>query len=109
MNKFIMSKIIFFLASAIAAITFASEASALPVFARQTGMECAACHFQHFPLLNTFGRSFKANGFTMMGAQGKVEGEHLSIPNTLNFAVLTSFGYIKTNQTADTSGTLKNY
>jgi hypothetical protein len=109
MNKFIMSKIIFFLASVIAAVTFASEASALPVFARQTGMECAACHFQHFPLLTAFGRSFKANGFTMMGAQGKVEGEHLSIPNTLNMAVLTSFGYVKTNQAADTTGVTKNY
>jgi hypothetical protein len=108
MNKITMNKIIFFLASVVAAVTFASEASALPVFARQTGMECAACHFQHFPLLNTFGRSFKANGFTMMGAQGKVEGEHLSIPNTLNMAVLTSFGYEKTNQNPDTSGALKN-
>jgi hypothetical protein len=108
MNKITMNKIIFFLASVVAAVTFASEASALPVFARQTGMECAACHFQHFPLLNTFGRSFKANGFTMMGAQGKVEGEHLSIPNTLNMAVLTSFGYEKTNQSPDTTGVTKN-
>jgi hypothetical protein len=109
MNKIIMSKIIFFLASVIAAVTFATEASALPVFARQTGMECAACHFQHFPLLTAFGRSFKANGFTMMGAQGKVEGEHLSIPNTLNMAVLTSFGYVKTNQVADSTAVSKNY
>jgi hypothetical protein len=109
MNKITMNKIIFFLASVVAAVTFASEASALPVFARQTGMECAACHFQHFPLLNTFGRSFKANGFTMMGAQGKVEGEHLSIPNTLNMAFLTSFGYVRNNQTPDGSGATKNY
>src|SRR5450759_200965 len=107
MNKITMNKIIFFLASVVAAVTFASEASALPVFARQTGMECAACHFQHFPLLNTLGRSFKANGFTMMGAQGKVEGEHLSIPNTLNMAFLTSFGYVKNNQTADGTGVSK--
>jgi hypothetical protein len=92
-----MNKIIFFLASLIAAVTFASEASALPLFARQTGMECAACHFQHFPMLTAFGRSFKSNAYTMMGAQGKVEGDRLSIPNTLNMAVLTTFGYEKTN------------
>jgi hypothetical protein len=92
-----MHKIIFFLASLIATITFTSEASALPLFARQTGMECAACHFQHFPMLTAFGRSFKAGAFTLMGAQGKVEGDGLSIPNTLNFAVLTTAGYSRNN------------
>src|ERR1035437_3003432 len=90
MNKIIMNKIIFFLASVIAAVTFASEASALPVFARQTGMECAACHFQHFPLLSAFGRAFKTGGFTMIGAQAQVEGGGLSLPATVNAAVLTS-------------------
>jgi hypothetical protein len=45
----------------------------------------------------------------MMGAQGKVEeAGSLSIPAELNMAVLTSFGYGKTNQTADTTGTSKN-
>ncbi len=92
-----MKKLILFLASIVVAITFASEASALPVFARQTGMECAVCHFQHFPMLTAFGRAFKSSAFTMMGAQAKVEGDRLSIPATLNMAVLTTFGYEKTN------------
>ncbi len=92
-----MNRIIFFLASAIAALTFASEASALPLFARQTGMECSACHFQHFPMLNSFGRAFKSGAYTMMGAEGKVEGERLSIPNVLNMNVLTTAGYAKSN------------
>jgi len=92
-----MKKFILFLAGILAAVTFASEALALPLFARQTGMECAACHFQHFPMLNAFGRAFKASGFTMMGVQGKVEGDNLSIPNTLNMAVLTTMGYSKNN------------
>lgn len=96
-----MKKIIFFLASVVAAVAFAPEVSALPLFARQTGMVCSACHFQHFPMLNGFGRAFKSAGFTMMGgAQGKVEGESLAIPNTLNMAVLTTLGYEKTNQAA---------
>jgi hypothetical protein len=77
---------------------FASAASALPVFARQTGMACSACHFQHFPMLNGFGRAFKSAGYTMIGSQGKVEGDILSIPNALNMAVLTTAGYEKTNQ-----------
>lgn len=82
--------------------SISSEVSALPLFARQTGMVCSACHFQHFPMLNGFGRAFKSAGYTMMGAQGRVEGEGLSIPSTLNMAVMTSAGYEKTNQAAGT-------
>ncbi len=104
-----MKKIVLSIAGVMAIAAFAPEASALPVFARQTGMACSACHFQHFPLLNGFGRSFKAGGFTMMGAQAKVEGDNLSIPAELNMAVLTSMGYIKSNQTADATGMAKNY
>ena len=85
-------------------IAFAPQASALPAFARQTGMECAACHQQHFPVLNAFGRSFKAAGYTMMGAQGLVEGEHLSIPNTLNAAILMKVRYQKDNGPASAPG-----
>jgi len=99
-----MKKIIFFLASLIAALTFASAASALPLFARQTGMECAACHFQHFPMLTAFGRAFKSGAFTMMGAQGTVEGDGLSIPNTLNMAILSTAGYTKNNSAAGVPG-----
>jgi hypothetical protein len=93
-----MKKVALSLAGVMAAATFAPQASALPLFARQTGMACNACHFQHFPMLNGFGRSFKASGFTLMGAQGKVEGDNLSIPDTLNAAILTTAGYVKTNQ-----------
>jgi hypothetical protein len=92
-----MKKIIISLASLLAAIAFAPESSAMPLFARQTGMACNACHYQHFPLLSAFGRAFKASGFTLMGAQGLIEGEGLSIPNTLNMTVLTTAGYAKSN------------
>ena len=41
------------------------NAQALPSFARQTGMACTACHTQSFgPSLNSYGRSFKLNGYT---------------------------------------------
>jgi hypothetical protein len=98
------AKAFFLLASVIATFIFSSAASALPLFARQTGMVCSACHFQHFPMLNGFGRAFKSAGYTMMGvAQGKVEGEGLTIPNTLNMAVLATAGYEKTNQASSLS------
>ncbi len=97
-----MKKIVLSLAGVLAAAAFAPEASAVPVFARQTGMACSACHFQHFPLLNGFGRAFKSAGYTMMGAQGKVEGEHLDIPDRLNLGVLSSAYYQQ--ESGDTSG-----
>jgi len=96
-------------ASIIAAVTFASQASALPLFARQTGMECSACHFQHFPMLTSFGRAFKSGAYTMMGAQTKVEGDRLSIPSTLNMAALTTFGYEKTNAAPAGTGAPTTY
>ncbi len=88
-----MKKIALSLAGVLAALAFAPQASAVPVFARQTGMACTACHFQHFPLLNSFGRAFKSAGFTMMGAQGKVEGENLDIPDRVNMGVFTTTYY----------------
>lgn len=94
MNKIILSAI-----GLLSAIAFTPQASALPAFARQTGMECSACHQQHFPVLNSFGRAFKAGGYTMMGAQTLVEGEHLSIPSNLNAAVLLKARYQRQNNT----------
>ena len=73
------------------------EANAVPAFARQTGQACSTCHFQHFPALNAFGRAFKAGGYTQIGGQGKIEGEDLSIPDTLNASLVTKVRYQKTN------------
>ncbi|OGS96172.1 MAG: hypothetical protein A3H31_06840 [Gallionellales bacterium RIFCSPLOWO2_02_FULL_57_47] len=95
-----MKKIVLSLAGVLAATAFAPEAAAIPAYARQVGMACSACHQQHFPVLNTFGRAFKAGGYTMMGAQGKVEGDHLSIPDTLNASMIVKLRYMKDNTTA---------
>lgn len=100
-----MKKIVLSLAGVLAATAFAPEASAIPAFARQTGMACNACHQQHYPILNGFGQAFKAGGYTMMGAQGKVEAEHLSIPDTLNAAILLKARYQKSNGN-DAAGTV---
>lgn len=90
-----MKKVALSLATVLAAAAFAPEASAVPSFARQTGMACNACHFQKFPILNGFGRAFKASGYTLMGTQGKVEGDHMSIPETLNASILLKYRYVK--------------
>src|SRR3984893_2690992 len=43
---------------------FAVPAAAVPSFARQTGMACAACHTV-YPELTPFGREFKLNGYVI--------------------------------------------
>jgi len=96
-----MKKVALSLASVLAAAAFAPEAAAVPSFARQTGMACTACHAQHFPVLNGFGRAFKSAGFTMMGSQEKIEGEHLSLPATLNMSQLLKWRYQKAQTAAN--------
>ena len=73
------------------------EPKAAPALGRQTGQACSPCHFQHFPALNAFGRAFKAGGYTQIGGQGKIEGEDLSIPDTLNASLVTKIRYQKIN------------
>jgi len=45
-------------------MSFAGQSMAVPSFARQTGMACAACHTV-FPELTPFGREFKLNGYVL--------------------------------------------
>ena len=44
------------------------NAYAIPTYARQTGLACAACHTV-FPQLTAFGRYFKLNGYTLTTAK----------------------------------------
>lgn len=87
--------IFFFLISVF--VFSAPDAEAVPAFARQTGLACNTCHFQHFPALNAFGRSFKSGGFTMVGGQSMIEGDMLSLPSTLNASVILKVRYQKSN------------
>lgn len=73
------------------------DAQAIPAFARQTGHACTTCHFQSFPSLNSFGRAFKASGYTQIGEQGKIEDDKLSIPNVLNLSLVVKARYQQTN------------
>jgi len=103
-----MKKITLSMAGMLAAVAFAPEASAIPAFARQVGMACSACHYQHFPVLNQFGRAFKEGGYTMVGAQEKIEADGLSLPTILNAALVGSAGYTKTNGPSTSVNGVKN-
>jgi len=70
---------------------------ALPSYARQTGLACGSCHFQKYPALTAYGRSFKASGFTLMGTQTTIQGERLSLPSILNGSIFLKIRYQKTN------------
>jgi preprotein translocase subunit YajC len=101
-----MKKIILSAASlAVAAVASVSVApttsEAIPAFARQTGSACLACHFQSFPTLNAYGRSFKMGGLTDVGDQALVEDEHLSIPAVVNWTAMVRPQF----QSQDTGGT----
>ncbi len=91
-------KVFVFVVSTIGSFFLAvTDSHALPVFARQMGVACETCHAGTYPLLTPFGRSFKASGFTMIGAQEKVEGDKLSIPSVLNLGIYASARWEKTN------------
>jgi len=75
----------------------ATAAEAMPAFARQTGMECSSCHFQHYPSLRETGRAFKASGYTMVGKQGLIDADSLSLPEVLNAGITTKIRYQKSN------------
>lgn len=57
-----------------AAGLWSGSALAVPSFARQTGMACAACHTA-FPELTSFGRQFKLNGYTMQSTPQVSDGD----------------------------------
>jgi hypothetical protein len=71
------------LAAGMLLVALASPAQAVPAFARQTKLDCMACHVS-WPELTPTGRRFKLNGYTL--------GERQSIPlaGMLQFSRTTS-------------------
>ncbi|HKZ71424.1 MAG TPA: hypothetical protein VJ187_00130 [Nitrospirota bacterium] len=94
-QSYILAILFFF--TLVTSLALPKETKAIPAFARQTGMACSTCHFQHFPALNAFGRYFKAGGYTMVGGQSMIEGDMLSLPSTLNASIVLKVRYQKTN------------
>ncbi len=87
-----------------------SQVSAIPSFARQTGMSCAACHTV-FPELTTYGRTFKLNGYTTNNSDSLKDGSdeagyRLNISNTPPISAMLQLA--DTFPSAPPSGTISN-
>jgi len=75
---------------------FSGDAFSLPVFARQTGQSCLACHAGgQFPELTPYGRLFKLTGYT--------QGVRTDIP--LSVMAVVSYAKVSSYNGSDTPGT----
>jgi hypothetical protein len=87
----------------LAVIGLTNEAQALPMFGKQTGLDCKACHLQHIPKLNSVGRKFAASGMT----QSIKEADENSSGMDLNPSVMFKSIYEKTWDLPTSSGKIK--
>ena len=90
------------MAVAAAGVLLAPAAQAVPSFARQTGMACAACHTV-FPELTHFGRVFKANGYVLdnlkqVRAVNSDRQQLLSLSQLPTFSIMTQISYTTLNK-----------
>jgi hypothetical protein len=75
------------LLTALVAIGFPSEASAIPAFADQTGQPCSSCHVGGFgPQLTVFGRQFKILGYTVRSQENTIPVSAMAIASYLQTA-----------------------
>jgi len=79
------------------AIMLSPAAQAVPSFARQTGLACAACHTV-FPELTPFGRMFKAGGYTLdnlpqVQAVSSTRQEMLELAKTPALSIMAQVSY----------------
>ncbi len=92
-----------------ACLAATSPSWAVPSFARQTGMACAACHTV-FPELTPFGREFKLNGYVLDNIK-QVKGitldnrETLSLNSTPPLSFMLQVSYTHTGAPFPDTGT----
>src|SRR5208282_463594 len=90
------------LALVLLGLVCAHPAQALPIFARQTGEACMACHTV-YPELTHFGRMFKLNGYQLDNGkdlqvttdEGK---QQLALPVVPNLALFVMVGDVQLNK-----------
>jgi hypothetical protein len=81
---------------------FQRPARAVPSYARQTGMSCNMCHTM-FPELTSFGRTFKASGYTLSqmkkikSAQTENLGP-LELNDTFPLSIMVQTAYTRTDK-----------
>ena len=73
------------------------RATAVPSFARQTGLGCPACH-TNFPQLTPFGRQFKAHGYLLANNGDSWNKGLLDENNIPHVAFMVEGGYTHTNK-----------
>ena len=85
---------------------------AVPSFARQTGLSCTACHTA-FPELNSFGRQFKLNSYTLAGTktiddtnEKGIEKLKLMAVSSISAMAQTSFTYLNKDQSGVQNGNI---
>jgi len=105
-----MKKAAVFLASAVVAVVLASlgvlnppRASAVPSYARQTGLACSGCHYAP-PELNPAGRRFKLLGYVDKGddtktikSEGAKAHAALDLLASLPLSVMADISFTNTN------------
>jgi hypothetical protein len=84
---------VFLFAMGLLFLSASLPARAVPLFARQTGEACEACHVS-FPELTPFGRMFKLNGFTL--------GKNQPVP----LAAMAQAGFTWVDKNHDDQGNL---
>lgn len=98
---------------AVAACLRVPSAQAVPSFSRQTGFPCSSCHYTP-PELTPLGRTFKLNGYTLVGAKtiaskSKDHQSGLDLLEAFPLSVLfdTSFNSTKAPQPGTQNGSFE--
>lgn len=89
---------LWFLSLALIGALFSANAHAVPSFARQTGMQCAACH-STIPELNSFGRQFKLTGYTIASTEQIKGDSDLSLDSFAPLSMMLQAGFTHVSKT----------
>lgn len=92
------------LAGLILAVGMGNEVYAYPMFGKQTGLDCMACHMQHEPKLNSAGRKFAASGMTQSLHANDANGSGMD----LNPSIMFKSMYEETWDKPSADGTIKD-
>ena len=94
--KRMLMPVVLSLSAVIGLLTVQQDAGAIPIYARQTGQNCLACHAGgQFPELTAYGRKFKLTGYTM--------GNRVDLPLAMMAVVSSTSVNSKTPGTGDTN------
>ena len=91
----------------LALVGLTAEVKAMPMFTKQTGMDCMGCHVQQMPRLNKVGRKFAASGMTFSQHVEETEGSFASNMD-LNPSFLLKSKFNRTYDKPDGKGAISD-